>query len=100
MGLHAMHACMLYALIKGPSICSNFFSTFFSTPAFGGRLVRNLTQFPAAGGSMHGAHLPPKAGIRCGADAVRAGVRAGVAGAGAAAGGRVRRALKKVEKKV
>ena len=50
---------------------------------------------------MHGTHLPPKAGIRCGADAVRAGVRAGVAGAcaaaggrraGAAAGGRVRRA--------
>ena len=38
---------------------------------------------------MHGAHLPPKAGIRCGADAVRAGVRAGVAGACAAAGGRV-----------
>ena len=37
---------------------------------------------------MHGAHLPPKAGIRCGADAVRAGVRAGVAGACAAAGGR------------
>ena len=37
---------------------------------------------------MHGAHLPPKVGIRCGADAVRAGVRAGVAGAGAAAGRR------------